>query len=77
MGFLHGYVGEHKDRDQNDHRNLVFEQRSGDGQCGRLAGLVNELAAADVDVIVTFGYPAALAAKNSTRIAAGSPPGLA
>jgi putative ABC transport system substrate-binding protein len=48
-------------------RNLIFEQRSADGQRGRLAGLVNELNAANVDVIVTFGYPAALAAKNSTR----------
>ena len=48
-------------------RNLIFEQRSADGQRGRLAGLVNELAAANVDVIVTFGYPPALAAKNSTK----------
>ena len=48
-------------------RNLIFEQRSADGQSGRLAGLVNELAAANVDVIVTFGYPPALAAKNSTK----------
>jgi putative tryptophan/tyrosine transport system substrate-binding protein len=48
-------------------RNLVFEQRSADGQRGRLAALVNELNAANVDVIVTFGYPAALAAKNSTK----------
>jgi len=48
-------------------RNLIFEQRSADAQRGRLAGLVNELNAANVDVIVTFGYPAALAAKNSTR----------
>ena len=48
-------------------RNLIFEQRSADAQRGRLAGLVNELNAANVDVIVTFGYPPALAAKNSTR----------
>jgi len=48
-------------------RNLTFEQRSADGQRGRLAGLVNELAAANVDAIVTFGYPPALAAKNSTK----------
>jgi putative ABC transport system substrate-binding protein len=50
-----------------DGRNLIFEQRSADGQRGRLAGLVNELAAANVDVIVTFGYPPALAAKNSAK----------
>src|SRR6516164_4265919 len=48
-------------------RNLIFEQRSADAQRGRLAGLVNELNAANVDVIVTFGYPPALAAKNSTK----------
>ena len=40
-------------------RNLTFEQRSADGQRGRLAGLVSELNAANVDVIVTFGYPPA------------------
>jgi putative ABC transport system substrate-binding protein len=45
-------------------RNLIFEQRSADGQRGRLDGLVGELKAANVDVIVTFGYPPALAAKN-------------
>ena len=48
-------------------RNLIFEQRSADAQRGRLAGLVNELNAANVDVVVTFGYPPALAAKNSTK----------
>jgi putative ABC transport system substrate-binding protein len=47
--------------------NLIFEQRSANAQRGRLAGLVNELNAANVDVIVTFGYPSALAAKNSTK----------
>ena len=48
-------------------RNLVFEQRSADAQPWRLSSLVDELAAANVDVIVTFGYPPALAAKNSAR----------
>src|SRR5262249_4909522 len=48
-------------------QNLAFEQRSADAQRGRLYGLVNELVAANVDVIVTFGYPPALAAKNSTK----------
>jgi putative tryptophan/tyrosine transport system substrate-binding protein len=37
-------------------RNLIFEQRSADAQRGRIAGLVNELNAANIDVIVTFGY---------------------
>src|SRR6516164_266122 len=48
-------------------QNLAFEQRSADAQRGRLYGLVNELVDANVDVIVTFGYPPALAAKNSTK----------
>ena len=34
---------------------------------GRLYGLVNELLATNVDVIVTFGYPSAVTAKNSTK----------
>jgi ABC-type uncharacterized transport system substrate-binding protein len=51
-----------------DGQNLIFEQRSADAQPQRrLNGLVHELEAANVDVIVTFGYPAALAAKNSAR----------
>src|SRR6516164_6648173 len=45
-------------------QNLIFEQRSADAQRGRLDGLIGELKAANVDVIVTFGYPPALAAKN-------------
>jgi putative ABC transport system substrate-binding protein len=46
-------------------QNIIFEQRSADALPRRLDGLVNELKAANVDVIVTFGYPPALAAKNS------------
>jgi putative ABC transport system substrate-binding protein len=45
-------------------QNLTFEERSADAQPRRLDGLVAELKAANVDVIVTFGYPPALAAKN-------------
>jgi ABC-type uncharacterized transport system substrate-binding protein len=48
-------------------QNLNLEQRSADARPARLYGLVKELEAADVDVIVTFGYPAALAVKNSTK----------
>src|SRR5499433_2944937 len=54
----HGFV---------DGQNLVFVQRSADARPERLDGLAAELKAAKVDVIVTFGYPAALAAKKSTR----------
>ena len=46
-------------------RNIVFDQRWADGRIDRLGALAAELKAAKVDVIVTFGYPAALAAKVS------------
>ena len=45
----HGFV---------DGQNLVFVQRSADARPERLDGLAAELKAANVDVIVTFGYPA-------------------
>jgi putative tryptophan/tyrosine transport system substrate-binding protein len=48
-------------------RNLVLERRGAEGRVERLPGLVGELAAS-VDVIVTFGYPAALAAKQGTSL---------
>jgi ABC transporter substrate binding protein len=54
----HGFV---------DGQNLVVVQRSADGRIARLDGLAAELKAANVDVIVTFGYPAALAAKKSAK----------
>jgi putative ABC transport system substrate-binding protein len=50
-----------------DGQNLVVVQRSADAHPERLDGLVAELKAANVDIIVTFGYPAALAAKTSTK----------
>ena len=60
-------------------QNLVVEQRFADSRPERLGSLVTELKRANVDVIVTFGYPAALAAKMSTAdipivvIGAGDP----
>ncbi len=48
-------------------RNLVYEQRWADGRLERLGPLAAELKAAKVDVIVTFGFPAALAAKVSAN----------
>ena len=47
-------------------KNLVITSRSAEGQNERLPGLMNELVAAKVDVIVTYGTPAAIAAKNAT-----------
>ncbi len=48
-------------------RNIVFEQRWADGHLDRLDTFASELSAAKVDVIVTYGYPAALAAKASAK----------
>jgi putative ABC transport system substrate-binding protein len=48
-------------------RDLALVPRSADGHLERLDGLATELKAANVDVIVTFGYPAALAAKKSAK----------
>jgi putative ABC transport system substrate-binding protein len=49
-------------------RNLVFEYRSADGQAGRFPELAAELVRLNVDLIVTRGTPAALAAKNATKV---------
>jgi putative tryptophan/tyrosine transport system substrate-binding protein len=48
-------------------QNLVLVARSADGHPERLDGLAAELKAADADVIITAGYPAALAAKNFAK----------
>lgn len=45
-------------------RNLVLETRTGDGRHERLAELAAALKGSNIDAIVTFGYPAALAAKT-------------
>jgi len=46
--------------------NLELVKRGADGHFERLPGLMAELAAAKVDVIVTFSYPVAAAAKEAT-----------
>jgi putative ABC transport system substrate-binding protein len=46
-------------------RNLVLEERFAGARAERLGSLAVELKQANVDVIVTLGYPAALAAKVS------------
>ena len=56
-------------------QNLAYETRGAAGKTGQMPNLAQELKAADVDVVVTFGYPAAAAAKASgvaTVIASGS-----
>jgi putative ABC transport system substrate-binding protein len=48
-------------------QNLVIEYRSADGDAKRFPGLVAELIHLNVDLIVTRGTPAVLAAKEATR----------
>jgi putative tryptophan/tyrosine transport system substrate-binding protein len=70
----HGYV---------EDRNLSFEYRSADGRNESFAELAGELARLDVDLIVTRGTPAALAARAATATipvvmaAAGDPLAIA
>jgi len=45
-------------------RNIVFEPRAAQGKLDRLPAFVDELVAKRVDLIITQGYPAALAAKE-------------
>jgi putative tryptophan/tyrosine transport system substrate-binding protein len=61
-------------------QNLAFERRGAEAHMDRLPRLVDELVARKVDLIVTFGYPPALAAKQGTSLpvvsfAAGDPVG--
>jgi putative tryptophan/tyrosine transport system substrate-binding protein len=61
-------------------RNFTFERRGAEAHMDRLPRLVDELAASKVDLIVTFGYPPAVAAKHGVTIpvvvfAAGDPVG--
>ena len=45
-------------------RDFVFKPLSAEGKVDRLAGMIDELAAAHVRAIITFGYPAAKLAKD-------------
>jgi putative ABC transport system substrate-binding protein len=47
-------------------KNLIIEYRSGEGRIERFPELAAEMVRLMVDVIVTRGTPAALAAKNAT-----------
>src|SRR6266436_6546392 len=48
-------------------RNLVLDYRSAEGDAKRFPGLAAELIHLNVDLIVTRGTPAVLAAKNATN----------
>jgi len=47
-------------------QNLVIEQRWAEGQIDRLPALVTQVIERNVDVLVTYGTPGAVAAKNAT-----------
>jgi putative ABC transport system substrate-binding protein len=49
-----------------ERRNLVIDYRSAEGDAGRFPALISELIGSNVDLIVTRGTPAALAAKKAT-----------
>jgi len=56
-------------------KNLAYEARGAGGKLDQMAKLMQELQAANVDVVITVSYPAATAAKASgvaTVIASGS-----
>ncbi|HEY3792703.1 MAG TPA: ABC transporter substrate-binding protein [Bradyrhizobium sp.] len=56
-------------------QNLAYEARGAAGNVGQVSNLMQDLKAANVDVVVTVSYPAAAAAKASgvpTVIASGS-----
>jgi putative ABC transport system substrate-binding protein len=48
-------------------KNIVFENRSTDGNLDRLPALAAELIALNVDVLLAYSTPAARALKNATR----------
>ena len=48
-------------------KNLVIEYRYAEGKLDRIADLAAELVRLKVDIIVTQGTPAAIAAKNATK----------
>ena len=49
-------------------RNLEFERRGAGGRFDLLPGLLDELVASKVDVIVAIGYPAAVTAKTHATV---------
>ena len=56
-----------KELGYDEGRNLAIEYRSADGRAERFPDLASELVRLNVDLIVTRGTPAALAAKNATN----------
>jgi putative ABC transport system substrate-binding protein len=59
-----GVVRDFAQRGYVDGQNIVFERVAAQGKTDRLPGLIDELVASHVDVIITSSYPAASAAKE-------------
>jgi len=59
-GMVHNFA----ERGYVDGQTIVFERRAAQGKLDQLPGFIDELVAKHVDVIITGGYPAALAAKE-------------
>ena len=59
-----GMVRNFTQRGYVDGQTIAFERRAAQGKLDRLPGFIEELVAKHVDVIVTSGYPAAIAAKE-------------
>lgn len=60
------FFDELRERGWVEGQNLVIERRGGDGHSSRVPGLAADLVKLKVDVIVTFGAVAGVAAKNAT-----------
>jgi putative ABC transport system substrate-binding protein len=56
-----------RERGYVEGKNLAIELRWAEGDYDRLPGLAEELVRLKVDVLVTYGTPGALAARNATR----------
>ena len=65
-GTRNEFVQELRERGWVEGQNIVFERRYFHGDRTRLPGLMAELIALDVDVIITQAAPATLAAKEAT-----------
>jgi len=59
-GMVHNFT----QRGYVDGQTIVFERRAAQGKLDRLPGFIDALVAEHVDVIITSGYPAAIAAKE-------------
>src|ERR1700694_2369396 len=64
---LHAFRQGMQDLGYFEGRDFVIEFRAADGRAERYPDLANELVRLNVDLIMTRGTPAALAAKNATK----------